>query len=60
MEETTQLSQHVMLCYFKKGKMKCKKKICAVCAGGAVTDRMCQKCFAKFHTGDFSVDDAPQ
>ena len=26
----------------------------------AVTDRMCQKWFAKFHTGDFSLDDAPQ
>ena len=24
---------------------------------GAVTDRMCQKWFAKFHAGDFSLDD---
>ena len=25
----------------------------------AVTDQMCQKWFAKFHTGDFSLDNAP-
>ena len=31
-----------------------KKKICAVC------DRLCQKWFAKFRAGDFSLDDAPQ
>ena len=27
---------------------------------GALTDRRCQKCFAKFCAGDFSLDDAPQ
>ena len=27
---------------------------------GAVTDQTCQKWFAKFHAGDFSLDDAPQ
>ena len=27
---------------------------------GAVTDQMCQKWFVKFHTRDFSLDDAPQ
>ena len=27
---------------------------------GAVTDRTCQKWFAKLHAGDFSLDDAPQ
>ena len=27
---------------------------------GAVTDRMCQKWFAKFHAGDFSLDAAPR
>ena len=26
---------------------------------GAVTNQMCQKWFAKFHAGDFSLDDAP-
>ena len=55
---------HIMLCYFKKGKntteTKKKKKICTVYGEGAVTDRTCQKWFAKFHAGDFSLDDAPQ
>ena len=36
-----------------------KKKICAVYGEGAVTDRMCQKWFATFPAGDFSLDDAP-
>ena len=27
---------------------------------GAVTDRLYQKWFAKFHAGDFLLDDAPQ
>ena len=27
---------------------------------GAVTDQMCQKWFVKFHTGDFSLDNAPR
>ena len=51
-----------MLCYFKKGKnaTETHKKICAVCGEGAVTDRTCQKWFAKFCAGDFSLDDAPQ
>ena len=35
------------------------KKICAVYGEGAVTDQMCQKWFAKFHAGDFLVDNAP-
>ena len=37
-----------------------KKKICAVYGEGAVTDQMRQKWFAKFHAGNFSLDDAPQ
>ena len=36
------------------------KKICVVCGEGAVTDRTCQKWFAKFCAGDLSLDDAPQ
>ena len=31
-----------------------QKTICAVFGEGAVTDRMCQKWFAKFCVGDFS------
>ena len=32
--------------------------ICAAYGKGAVTDRMCQKWFVKFHAGDFSLSDA--
>ena len=41
---------HIMLYYFKKGKnaTEMQKKICAVYGEGAVTDRRCQKWFAKF------------
>ena len=41
-------------------KIKCKKKICAIYGEGAATDRTCQKWFAKFSAGDFSLDDAPR
>ena len=39
-----------MLYYFKKGKnaTEMQKKKFAVCGEGSVTDRMCQKWFAKF------------
>ena len=37
-----------------------KKKICAVCGEGAVTDQMCQKWFTKSHAGDFLLDNAPR
>ena len=39
---------------------KTHKKICAVYGEGAVTDRTCQKWFAKFCAGDLSLDDAPR
>ena len=62
MEEDTQHFWHIMLYYFKKGKKvaEMQKKTYAVYREGAVTDRMCQKWFAKFRAGDFSLDDAPQ
>ena len=52
---------HIMLYYFKKSNntTEMQTQICAVYGEGAVTDRMCQKWFAKFHAGDFSLDDAP-
>ena len=52
---------HIMLSYFQKGKNTTEtlKKIGAVYGEGTVTDRTCQKWFAKFHAGDFSLDDAP-
>ena len=51
MERDTQYFQHIILYYFKKGKNATEmqtKKICAVYEEGVVTDRMCQKWFAKF------------
>ena len=50
-----------MLYYFKKGKnaTETQKKICAVYGDGAVTDQTCQKWFAEFRAGDFSLDGAP-
>ena len=52
---------HIMLYDVKKGKTttEMRKKVCAVYGEGAVTDRTCQKWFAKFHAGHFSLDDAP-
>ena len=44
----------------RKNTNETQKKICAVYGEGAVTDRTCQKWFAKFHAGDFSLDDAPR
>ena len=51
-----------MLYYFEKDKnaSETHKKVCAVYGEGAVTDRTCQKWFAKFHAGDFLLDDAPR
>ena len=52
---------HTMLYYFKKGKntTEMQKMICAVYGEGAVTDGTCQKWFAKFRAGDFSLAEAP-
>ena len=40
----------IILYYLKKSKnaTEMQKRICAACGEGAVTDRMCQKWFAKF------------
>ena len=48
--------------YLKKGKntIETHKKISAVYGEGAVTDRTCQKGFAKFRAGDFLLEDAPR
>ena len=53
--------QCIMLYYFKKGKNTTEtyKKICAVYGEGSVTDGTCQKWFAKFRVGAFSLDYAP-
>ena len=59
MEENKQHFWYILLCYFKKGKDAAEKykKDCAVYGEGAVTDWVYQKWFAKFHAGDFSLDD---
>ena len=51
MEEKKQCFWHIILHYFKKGKnaTEMQKMICAVRGEGAVTDRTCQKWFAKCH-----------
>ena len=61
MEEKSNIFGNIMFYYFKKGKnaTETHKKICAVYGEGAVTDRTCQKWFAKSSTGDSSLDDAP-
>ena len=52
-----------ILCFIISRKVKdateTQKKICVVYGEGAVTNRMRQKWFAKFHAGDFSLDHAP-
>ena len=40
-------------------QLKWKKKICSLYGEGVVTDQTCQKCFVKFHAGDFLLDDTP-
>ena len=51
-----------MFYYFEKDKnaTEIQKKIFAVYGESLVIDWTCQKWFAKFHAGDFSLDDAPQ
>ena len=58
MEEKSNISG--ILCFIILRKVKTQKKICAVYGAGAVTDQTCQKWFAKFRAGDFSLDVAPQ
>lgn len=59
MEENRQHFRHIMLFYYRKGKSaaKTQRKICAVYGENAVNSRTCQKWFAKFRSGDFSLED---
>jgi len=54
--------RHILLYYFKKGKRAADahKKICYVYDDDALTERVCQKWFAKFRSGDFYINDAPR
>ena len=51
---------YVLLLQKSKNTTETQKKIRAVCGEDAVTDQTCQKWLAKFHAGDFSLDDAPR
>ena len=50
MEEDMQHLWHIMLYYFKKGKIatETQKQICAACGEGPMMDQTCQKWFVKF------------
>lgn len=52
---------HIVLYYFKKCKNATEtlKRFVHYIEKGAVTDPTCQKWLAKFHAGDFSLDDGP-
>lgn len=54
--------RHILLYYFKKGKRAADahKKICRVYGDDALTERVCQKWYAKFRSGNFDVNDAPR
>ncbi|KAL1139196.1 hypothetical protein AAG570_009255 [Ranatra chinensis] len=54
--------RNLVLFYFKKGKKAAEtcRKICAVYGEDAVTERVCQKWFSRFRSGNFSVQDAPR
>ena len=60
MEENASYFQHIMLYYFKKGKTATdtQRKIHSLSGEDTVTEGMFQKWFAKFHAGDFMVNDA--
>ena len=62
MEGKKQHFWHIILYYFRKGKnaTEMQKTIGAVYGEGAGTDRTCQKWFAKFRAGGFSLDDVLQ
>ena len=53
-----------ILCFIISKKVKIqlehRKKTCAVCGEGAVTDQMCQTWLVTFRAGDFSLDNTLQ
>ncbi|XP_018343849.1 PREDICTED: histone-lysine N-methyltransferase SETMAR-like [Trachymyrmex septentrionalis] len=54
--------RHILLYYFKKGKRAAEahRKICSVYGDDALTKRAAQKWFAKFRSGDTSLEDGPR
>ncbi|XP_071646493.1 histone-lysine N-methyltransferase SETMAR-like [Temnothorax longispinosus] len=59
MDNQNEHFRHIMHFYFKQGKNAAKtcKKICAVYDEDAVKECVCQKWFARFRCGHFSVKD---
>ena len=61
MEENVQHFWHIMLYYFKEGKKATEmQKQDLYSVWRRCCDWICQKWFAKFHAGDFSLGNAPQ
>lgn len=40
--------------------MQARKKLCDVYDGNSLTERQCQRWFARFRSGDFDIKDAPR
>ncbi|XP_014781989.1 histone-lysine N-methyltransferase SETMAR-like [Octopus bimaculoides] len=61
MEDQAERYRHLMLFYFRKGKKATEtcRKLCNVYGKNAVSERVCQKWFARFRSGNFSVRNAP-
>lgn len=57
MENKNEHFYHVLLYYFRKGKnaSQAHKKLFAVYGEDALKERQCRNWFAKFHSGDFSL-----
>ncbi|CAK9806456.1 Mariner Mos1 transposase [Anthophora plagiata] len=51
--------RHILLYYFKKGKHAADthKKIYRVYGDDALTERVCQKWYANFRSGNFDIND---
>lgn len=62
MEDQSEHFRHILLFYFRKGKkaVEAREKLCEVYGKDAMSDRQCQRWFAKFRLGDFGVKDAPR
>ncbi|XP_047367610.1 histone-lysine N-methyltransferase SETMAR-like [Vespa velutina] len=60
MEEQAVHFRHILLYYFRKGKIasQAQKKLCAVYENEALKERHCQNWFARFRSGDFSLKNA--
>ena len=62
MERIIEHYRHIMVYHFKKGRnaTQTAQKICGVYGSDAVTERVVQKWFARFRSGDFCVQDQPR